>query len=164
MWANFSGVLYFLWMIQTFLSRGAASLWILQTTRKFTLQIPFPSLDHFNWELANTLHLCFKTRLILRRAGQLCWETLESLSITFTPICTTWPSFPFTCRLLLIISTHVLVFHAIFHPEDFELFNLLIFYFKKFSTWIWSWRLPYTWSFNSLLITIWSRDKLIHIF
>ena len=30
-------------------------------------------------------------------------------------------------------------------------FYLLIFYFEKFSTWIW--RLPYTWSLNSLLST-----------
>ena len=56
MLANFSGVLYFLWMIQNVLSRGA-SLWIMQTTQKFTRQIPFPRLEHFNSDVANTLHL-----------------------------------------------------------------------------------------------------------
>ena len=56
MLANFSGVLYFLEIIYTFLLRGA-SFWIMQTTQKFTLQIPFPRLEHFNSDVANTLHL-----------------------------------------------------------------------------------------------------------
>ena len=53
MLANFSGVLYFLGMIYTFLSRSA-SFWIMQTTQKFTLQIPFSGLEHFNSDVANT--------------------------------------------------------------------------------------------------------------
>ena len=57
MLANFSGVLYFFGMIYTFLSRGAASLWIMQTTQKFTLQIPFPRLEHFNRAVGSTLYL-----------------------------------------------------------------------------------------------------------
>ena len=33
-----------------------------------------------------------------------------------TRICTTWPSFPFTCRLLIIISTHKLAVARNFYP------------------------------------------------
>ena len=41
-----------------------------------------------------------------------------------TQICTTWPSFSFTCRLLFIISTHELVVSRNFliHKNCFELF------------------------------------------
>ena len=68
-----------------------------------------------------------------------------------TRICTAWPSFLFTCRLLLIISTPKLVISRNFSSIRIVLscFYLLIFYFEKFSTWIW--RLPYKWSLNSLL-------------
>ena len=45
------------------------------------------------------------------------------------------------------------------HENCFELFYLLIFYFVKFSTWIW--RLPYTWSLNSLLFVFGAREELI---
>ena len=57
-----------------------------------------------------------------------------------TRICTTWPSFSFTCRLLfntqissctLLLSIRI-VLNCVY---------LLIFYFEKFSTWIW--QLPY---------------------
>ena len=60
-------------------------------------------------------------------------------------ICTMWPSFPFTCRLLFIISTHKLVVSRNFLSIRIVLncFYLLIFYFEKFSTWIC--RLPYRW-------------------
>ena len=60
-----------------------------------------------------------------------------------TRICTTWPSFPFTCRLLFIISSHKLVVSRNFLSIRIVLscFYLLIFYFEKFSTWIW--RLPF---------------------
>ena len=53
-----------------------------------------------------------------------------------TRICTTWPSFPFSCRLLFIISTHKLVVSSNFLPirEFLSCFYLLIFYFEKFST------------------------------
>ena len=46
-------------------------------------------------------------------------------------ICTTWPSFPFTCRLLLIISTHKLVVLPNFfaHKNSFELFFSAYFLF-----------------------------------
>ena len=59
-----------------------------------------------------------------------------------TRICTAWPSFLFTCRLLLIISTPKLVISRNFSSIRIVLscFYLLIFYFEKFSTWIW--RLP----------------------
>ena len=61
-----------------------------------------------------------------------------------TRICTTWPSFPITCRLRFIISTHKLVVSRNFLSVSIVLscFYLLIFYFEKFSTW--TWRLPYT--------------------
>ena len=54
-------------------------------------------------------------------------------------ICTTWPSFPFTCRLLFIISTRKLVVSRNFSSIRIVLscFYVLIFYFEKFSTWIW---------------------------
>ena len=50
---------------------------------------------------------------------------------------------PFTCRLLFIISTHKLVVSRNFLSIRIVLscFYLLIFYFEKFSTWIW--RLPF---------------------
>ena len=60
-----------------------------------------------------------------------------------TQICTTWPRFPFACRLLFIISTHKLVVSRNFLSIGIGLscFYLLIFYFEKSSTWIW--RLPF---------------------
>ena len=60
-----------------------------------------------------------------------------------TRICTTWPSFLFTCRLLCIISTPKLAVPRNFSPIRIVLscFYLLIFYFEKFSTLIW--RLPF---------------------
>ena len=61
-----------------------------------------------------------------------------------TLVCTTWPSSPFTCRFLFIISTHEkLVVSRIFLSIGIVLscFYLLIFYFEKFSSWIW--RLPF---------------------
>ena len=61
-----------------------------------------------------------------------------------TRMCNTWLSFPFTYRLLFIISTHKLVASRNFLSITIVLscFYLLIFYFEKFSTWIW--RLPFT--------------------
>ena len=74
-----------------------------------------------------------------------CVRSLERLSIKFTSvgkktrICTTWPSFPFTCRLLFIISTHKLLVSWNFLSIRIVLscFGLFIFYFEKFSAWIW---------------------------
>ena len=68
-----------------------------------------------------------------------------------TQICSTWPSFPVTCCLRFIISTHKLVVSRNFLSIRIVLncFYLLIFYFEKFSTW--TWRLPYTWRLNSLI-------------
>ena len=56
-----------------------------------------------------------------------------------TRICTTWPSFLFTYRLLFIISTHKLAASRNFLCKRIVLscFYLLIFYIEKFSTWIW---------------------------
>ena len=73
-------------------------------------------------------------------------------------MCTTWPSFLFSCRLLFIIPTHKLVVSRNFLSIRIGLncFYLLIFYFEKFSTW--TWRFPYTWSLNSLLM------KEFHLF
>ena len=54
-------------------------------------------------------------------------------------IYTTLPSFPFTCRLLFITSTRKLVVSRNFSSIRIVLscFYVLIFYFEKFSTWIW---------------------------
>ena len=55
-----------------------------------------------------------------------------------TRICTTWPSFPFTCRLLFIISTQKLVvsLKILSIRIVWSCFYLLVLYFEKFSTWI----------------------------
>ena len=55
-----------------------------------------------------------------------------------TQICTTWPSFFFTCRLLFIISTPKLVVSRKLMSMRIVLscFYFLNFYFEKFSTWI----------------------------
>ena len=60
-----------------------------------------------------------------------------------TQICTRWPSFLFTCRLLFIISTPKLVVLRNFLSLRivFCCFYVLIFYCEKFLTWIW--RLPF---------------------
>ena len=60
-----------------------------------------------------------------------------------TRICTMWPSFLLTCRLLFIISTPKLIVSRNFLSIRIVLscVYLLFFYFEKFSTWIW--RLPF---------------------
>ena len=60
-----------------------------------------------------------------------------------TRSCSTWRSFPFTCRLLFIISKHKLVVSRHFLSIRIVLtcFCLLIFCFEKFSARIW--RLPF---------------------
>ena len=86
-----------------------------------------------------------------RHVKTLYWNSREVKHHVYvkrqTRICTTWPSLPLTCRVLFIISTHKLVVSR----TDFlstrivlTCFYLLIkFCFEKFSTWIWSFRLPY---------------------
>ena len=73
-----------------------------------------------------------------------------------TRIGATWPSFSIACRLLFIISTHKLVVsgNSLSIRIVLSSFFLLIFYFEKFSTWIW--RLPsaVSWSLNSILFFI----------
>ena len=71
------------------------------------------------------------------------WLIREGLIFTFTSICTTWPSFPFTCILLFISSTHKLVVSRNFVSMRIVLnrFYLLVFYFEKISTW--TRRLPF---------------------
>ena len=41
----------------------------MQTTQKFTLQIPFPRLEHFNRDVGNTLHLFALCKGIQDRLG-----------------------------------------------------------------------------------------------
>ena len=48
-------------------------------------------------------------------------------------ICTTWPIFPFTCRLLFIISTHKYVVSRNF----LSIKNFWAVFICSFSTWIW---------------------------
>ena len=67
--------------------------------------------------------------------------------------CTTWPSFPFACRLLFIIYTHkwVISGNCFIHKNCLSCFYLLSFYFEKFSIEFDVCCLPYTWSLNSLI-------------
>ena len=71
-------------------------------------------------------------------------------------IYTTWPSFPFTCRLLFIISTHKLVVSRNFlsNKNCFELFLSAHFLFWEILNLNLTFvvcRLPYTQSLNSLI-------------
>ena len=70
-----------------------------------------------------------------------------------TQICTTWPSFPFTCRLLFIFSPQITSFTQFFvHKNCFELFLWAHFLFLRNSQLESDvCRLPYTWSLNSVL-------------
>ena len=75
-----------------------------------------------------------------------------------TRICTRWPTVPIICLYTVFFSTHELVVSPNFLSIRIVLscFYLLIFYFEKFSTWIW--RLPfavYLKTVNSLLSHNW---------
>lgn len=65
--------------------------------------------------LVSSLSLSFSSYLVLiNPATRFTGYTLHRSSFTFTAngkreICTTWPSFPLTCCLLFIISTHKLL-------------------------------------------------------
>ena len=54
---------------------------------------------------------------------------IDRFRVTFTANCTTWRSFPFSCRLLFITSTH-------------KTSSCTLVYYRKLSAWIW--RLPFT--------------------
>ena len=54
---------------------------------------------------------------------------IDRFRVTFTANCTTWRSFPFSCRLLFITSTH-------------KISSFTLVYYRKLSAWIW--RLPFT--------------------
>ena len=45
-------------------------------------------------------------------------KTLERFEVTFTAICITWQSFPFTCSLLFITSTKKLLVSHQFYPKE----------------------------------------------
>ena len=72
-------------------------------------------------------------------------------------ICTTLPSFPCTCRLLFITSTRKLVVSRNFLSMRIVLscFYVLIFYFEKFSAWIW--RLSFAVYAKLKLSNIWAQ-------
>ena len=76
-----------------------------------------------------------------------------------TRICTTWPSFPLTCCLLLILSTDKLVVSHNFLSIRIVLscFYVPIFYFEKFSTWIW--RLPFAVYVKLNLSNVFARKR-----
>ena len=77
-----------------------------------------------------------------------------------TRICTRWPSFSFTCRLLFIISSHKLVASRNFLSIRIVLscftcsFSILRNSQLKSDVF----RLPYTWSLNSLIRTF-ARER-----
>ena len=83
------------------------------------------------------------------------WKVVKpAFYTTFTSNWTTWPSFPFTCRLLFLhINCSSSFTQFLIHKNFFSCFYLLIFYFENFSTWIW--HLPYTWRLNFLSL-IWN--------
>ena len=72
-------------------------------------------------------------------------------------IYTTLPSFPFTCRLLFITSTRKLVVSRNFLSIRIVVscFYVLIFYFEKFSAWIW--RLSFAVYAKLKLSNIWAQ-------
>ena len=72
-------------------------------------------------------------------------------------ICTTLTSFPCTCRLLFITSTRKLVVSRNFLSMRIVLscFYVLIFYFEKFSAWIW--RLSFAVYAKLKLSNIWAQ-------
>ena len=79
-----------------------------------------------------------------------------------TQICTTWPSFLFTFRLLFIISTPKLVVSCNFLSIRIivlSCFCLLIFYCEGFSTWIW--RMPFAVYFSNSSIIHKENIKLM---
>ena len=84
------------------------------------------------------------------------WSGIERLSITFSlrqtanGICRTWPG-SFTVHYFYAYISSFTQFPI--HKNCFELFLS-----EKFSTWIW--RLPYTWSLNSLMRKKWSLLQL----
>ena len=94
-----------------------------------------------NMEAMSSIEIIWALGFATREVKQHVYVKLQ------TPICTTWTNFLFICRLLFTISTSSFTQFFI-HKNCFELFLSAVFYFKKFSTWIW--RLPYTWSLNSL--------------
>ena len=91
-----------------------------ETTSRFFVQLPIianqssPNWEKIPWTFDISAELK-QRRFLYRRVRQPevdflhSLAVIERLSIMFTSICTTWPSFPFACRLLFIISTHKLV-------------------------------------------------------
>ena len=92
----------------------------VNTAKKNALKlVRMPSLNVICWKL---------TRMKLWNFATL-WSNIREVKHRVyvkrqTRICATWPSFPFTCRLLFIISTHILVVSRNFfiHKNCFELF------------------------------------------
>ena len=83
------------------------------------------------WSRGTNLRLAFAVNVTLNR------EIKHHVYVKRqTRICTTWPSFLFTCRLLFIISTPKLVVSLDFSSIRIVLscYYLLIFYFENFST------------------------------
>ena len=83
------------------------------------------------WSRGTNLRLAFAVNVTLNR------EIKHHVYVKWqTQICTTWPSFLFTCRLLFIISTPKLVVSLDFSSIRIVLscYYLLIFYFENFST------------------------------
>ena len=83
------------------------------------------------WSRGTNSRLAFAVNVTLNR------EIKHHVYVKWqTQICTTWPSFLFTCRLLFIISTPKLVVSLDFSSIRIVLscYYLLIFYFENFST------------------------------
>ena len=83
------------------------------------------------WSRGTNSRLAFAVNVTLNR------EIKHHVYVKWqTQICTTWPSFLFTCRLLFIISTPKLVVSLDFSSIRIVLscYYLFIFYFENFST------------------------------
>ena len=116
------------------------------------------------WSRGTNLRLAFAVNVTLNR------EIKHHVYVKWqTRICTTWPSFLFTCRLLFIISTPKLVVSLDFSSIRIVLscYYLLIFYFEISQLKSDVCRLPYTWNLNSLISNVMSYRRkmwLLYLF
>ena len=106
----------------------------VRPSKTFLCKLPWFVLRSF-FSLIKTIYPKVSTKLLPNDAKS-SLPVVAPYFITFTSngktrICTTWPSFPYTCRLLFITSTHKLVVsrNFVIHKNRFELFLSVHFLF-----------------------------------